>query len=189
MEKTMTDTKSSYIICQIGKPDSEERKWANFVRENIIKPAMKDCGYAEPSRADDPDTDLIMMDIIAQMFNADLVVADLTDFNPNVFYELSIRHCANKPVIRLIRDDQMPPFDLAGNKVIFISRDHEKVLESILEIKERVKAIEKNPERFYSQIQVYMQLNELKLLKESHKEVIVTKRLLAGGVQPNNQNA
>ena len=181
----MAKEKTCYIISQIGKPNSEERKWANFVRENIIKLAVIDCGYTEPVRADDPDTatDLIMMDIIEQMFNADLVVADLTDFNPNVFYELSIRHCANKPVIHLIKEDQMPPFDLKDNKVIFISRDREKVIASISEIQERVKAIEKNPDKFYSQVQVYMQLNELKLLKGSLKEVVVTKRILAGGVQ------
>jgi len=61
----MANAKTCYIISQIGEPDSEERKWANFVRENIIKLAVIDCGYTEPARADDPDTstDLIMMDI------------------------------------------------------------------------------------------------------------------------------
>jgi len=165
----MTDKKTCFIISQIGKPDSEERKWADFVRDNIIKPSMKESGYTEPLRADAPDTELLMTDIIEQMFKADLIVADLTNFNPNVFYELGIRHCAtNKPVIHLIKDDQKPPFDLAGNKVIFISRDYEKVVEAISEIQERVKSVEKEPGKFYSQVQVYMQLNELDQLKESH---------------------
>lgn len=163
----MSNAKTCYIIGPIGKPDTPVRAWADFVREHIIKPVLTDCGYAEPARADDPEKELIMLDIIAQMFNADLVVADLTDYNPNVFYELGIRHCAKKPVIHLIKDDQKPPFDLGGNKAIFISRDYEKVIAAVSDIGERIKVIEKNSEQFYSQVQVHIQMNQLELFKES----------------------
>lgn len=162
----MAVKKTCYIISQIDEPDSKEREWANFVREHIITPAVTDCGYEKPARADDPDKDLIMTDIIEQMFDADLVVADLTDCNPNVFYELGIRHCAQKPAIHLIKNGQSPSFDLGGNKAIFIGEEHLSVIQAIKDIKDRIKAIESNPKQFYSQVQLHMQLKQLDIFKE-----------------------
>jgi hypothetical protein len=101
------------------------------------------------------------------MFEADLVIADLTCYNPNVFYELGIRNCAHKPIIHLIKTDQSPPFDLAGNRAIFVSRDHEIVLKAQTEIAERIEAIKTKPEQFYSHVQIYMQSKELDALKKA----------------------
>jgi len=160
--------KTCYIIGPIGKPDSDEREWADFVKDYIIEPVVTECGYQAPQRSDKDQAEaLIMTGIVKQMFEADLVIADLTDHNPNVFYELGIRNCAHKPVIHLIKDGQSPPFDLAGNRAIFVSRDHPKVIEAKAEIKERIEAIEKNYEQFYSHVQTYMQGKELDALKEA----------------------
>jgi len=172
----MASKKTCYIISQIGKPESNEREWANFIRDNIIEPVVTECDYEVPARADDPEKDLIMIDIIEQMFTADLVIADLTDYNPNVFYELGLRHCSQKPAIHLIRKDQSPPFDLGGNKAIFISKEHLDVIQAREDIKGRIKAIEKNPKQFFSHVQLYIQLKNLNLFKETQTgkdEVIV----------------
>lgn len=158
--------KTCYIISQIGKPDTPERKWADFVKDRIISPVVTELGYKTPQRSDkDQAESMIMTGIVKQMFEADLVIADLTNRNPNVFYELGIRNCAHKPVIHLIEDGQSPPFDLAGNKAIFVSRDHERVIKAQAEIKERIEAIEKDPKQFYSNVQTYMQSKELDALK------------------------
>ena len=53
---------------------------------------------------------------------ADLVVADLTEANPNVYYELALRHATAKPFIHLARDRTKLPFDLKVMDVIFISK-------------------------------------------------------------------
>ena len=163
----MTQQKTCYIIGPIGKPDSKERKWADFVRKNIIEPTVIECDYQSPARSDDPEKELIMTDIIEQMFDSDLVVADLTFLNPNVFYELGIRHCAQKPAIHLIETGISPPFDLGSNKAISISRDFEKVVEARAEIKARIQAIEKNPKQFYSQVHLHIKLKQLKLFEKS----------------------
>jgi len=175
----MADKKTCYIIGPIGDPESEERKWADFVREKIIEPAVTDCGYSSPARADDPKTDLIMADIIQQMFEADLVVADLTGYNPNVLYELGIRHCAQKPAIHLIGSSESPPFDLGGNKAIFIDRDYETVMSARKDIQERIKAVESNPKQFYSQVQQHIQYKGLELFKKSQhgKDAILIEAL------------
>ena len=163
----MTQQKTCYIISPIGESDSKERKWADFVRKNIIQPTVIECGYQRPARSDDPEKELIMTDIIEQMFDSGLVVADLTFLNPNVFYELGIRHCAQKPAVHLIETGISPPFDLGNNKAISISRDYEKVVEARSEIKARIKAIEENPEQFYSQVHLHIKLKQLKILEKS----------------------
>ena len=160
--------KTCYIIGPIGKPDSDVRKWADFVKSHIIKPVVTECGYQDPQRSDiDQAESSIMTGIVQQMFGADLVIADLTGHNPNVFYELGIRNCAKKPVIHLIKDGQSPPFDLAGNRAISISTDHVETLKAHAEIKERIKAIEKNPDQFFSHIEIYMLTQGLDVLKKA----------------------
>lgn len=42
---------------------------------------------------------------ISDILNAKLVVAGLTGLNPNVFYELGIRHSSMKPVIHIKGDN------------------------------------------------------------------------------------
>lgn len=159
--------KSCYIIGPIGKPDTEERKWADFVKDSIVAPVVTKLDYGPPQRSDKDQTEsMIMTGIVQQMFEADLVIADLTNRNPNVFYELGIRNCARKPIVHLIKDDQSPPFDLASNRAIDVSRDYEIVIKAQREIKERIETIEKKSEQFYSHVEVYMLRKQLDILKE-----------------------
>ena len=46
----------------------------------------------------------ILADIVQGIEGATIVVADLTDLNPNVFYEVGIAHALQKPVILLTQD-------------------------------------------------------------------------------------
>ena len=55
---------------------------------------------------------IITNQVIQLVADADLVVADLTDHNPNVFYELAIRHALQLPLVRLIDRAQDLPFDI-----------------------------------------------------------------------------
>lgn len=55
----------------------------------------------------------ILADIIPPIYNAEIVLADLTGLNPNVMYELGIAHSFNKKTIIITRDDLSKlPFDL-----------------------------------------------------------------------------
>lgn len=55
----------------------------------------------------------ILADIIPPIYNADVVLADLTGLNANVMYELGIAHSFNKKTIVITRDDMSKlPFDL-----------------------------------------------------------------------------
>lgn len=55
----------------------------------------------------------ILADIISPIYNAEIILADLTGLNPNVMYELGIAHSFNKKTIVITRDDLSSlPFDL-----------------------------------------------------------------------------
>lgn len=167
----MSNAKTCYIIGPIGDPDTPVRAWADFVRKHIIEPVATECGYEKPARADDPDKGLIVQDIIEQMFEANLVVADLTDHNGNVYYELGLRHCAQKPAIHIIKKGQIPLFDLGTNKVIFIGEEHLIVEKAKEDIKSRIKAIEKIPDEFYSHVHMHIQLKHLKIFEKSNLKI------------------
>ena len=68
----------------------------------------------EFSHAGDEDNQQnILADIILPIYNADIVLADLTGLNPNVMYELGIAHSFNKKTIMITRDKLSSlPFDL-----------------------------------------------------------------------------
>lgn len=64
--------------------------------------------------------------IIEKIYNsikgADIIIAELTVPNPNVYYEVGFAHALGKPVILLTRNIQNTPFDLRGyNHVIYSS--------------------------------------------------------------------
>lgn len=137
---TMTDdvppgTKRCFIVCPIGKDGSDERKRSDKIKRHIIDKALRPLGY-ETVRADLVDkSGSITTQIVSDLISADLVIADLTGHNPNVFYELAIRHAFAKPYIQLIEEGEVIPFDVSAYRTVMV--DHrdldsaEKALETI----------------------------------------------------------
>src|ERR1700758_2905263 len=79
----------------------------------IIKPAAAAAGY-ECIRADEiQHAGNINVPMYQQLLNADVVVADVSTYNPNAFYELGVRH-ALKPytTITIAEDKLVFPFDV-----------------------------------------------------------------------------
>jgi hypothetical protein len=73
----------------------------------------------EVIRADEEDRPgMITTHIIERLISDDLVVADLTGWNPNVFYELAVRHVARKPLVQIIRAEEEIPFDVQTMRTV-----------------------------------------------------------------------
>lgn len=92
--------------------------WFDDYYLRVFKPAIEDAGM-EPHRADDlfrPGS--ITNDIWAYTRRAKIVLADLTERNPNVFYELGLGHAIGKPAILVVDDIDSVPFDLRNLRVI-----------------------------------------------------------------------
>jgi tetratricopeptide (TPR) repeat protein len=92
----------------------------NAIYDDLIKPALLKAGL-EPFRADE---EILPGDIRADMFQellmADLVVADLSIYNPNAWYELGVRHGLRAHGVIQIRSDQAEkiPFDVCVDRTI-----------------------------------------------------------------------
>jgi hypothetical protein len=97
----------------------------NTVYSRLIQPALQEAGL-EPFRA---DQELRAGDIRTDMFQelllADLVLADLTIDNPNVWYELGVRHALRSRGVVLISGGKVPTaFDLyTDRKLRYSLRD------------------------------------------------------------------
>ena len=79
---------------------------------NGIKPACESVGV-DCERVDEKLlTESILERIYSHIRQADLIVAEMTNLNPNVFYEVGYAHALYKQVILLIRDAGDIPFDL-----------------------------------------------------------------------------
>jgi hypothetical protein len=102
--------KKCFVISPIGDPTGPIRAESDWLLNGVIRPALEP--EFEVERADIyPKNDVITNQVILAIKNADLIVADLTGHNPNVFYELAVAHAFEKPVVPMIRADQTIPFD------------------------------------------------------------------------------
>ena len=115
IEYKQSTVKVNEKLCFIIMPYTDK---LNPIYENIIKPVIKDLKL-ECLRADEI---FISKPIIEDIWNnikkARFIIADLTDRNPNVFYELGLAHALNKEVIMLTQDINDVPFDLKHFRII-----------------------------------------------------------------------
>jgi chromosome segregation ATPase len=99
----------------------------NKVYEQVISPACTDLGY-EVSKADSTNTSQnILRDIIEGISNADLLIADLTNSNPNVFYEAGVAHGLGTPTILITQSIDSVPFDLQAYHMIEYSTEFDEI--------------------------------------------------------------
>jgi tetratricopeptide (TPR) repeat protein len=110
----------------IGKEGTENHARFKALYEEFIKPPIEARGY-EVKRADDVQHGgNITKDIILPLAEADLVVADLTNLNPNVFYELGVRHSLRGQgtiMFMMEEPNSVIPFDIGHYRVISYRND------------------------------------------------------------------
>ena len=115
----MKKIKSCFVISPIGKRGSETRRHADQVYNHIISPVTEKLGIS-PERADRIEqSGKIDEQIFERLLSADVVIADLSKHNPNVFYELAIRHVTRKPCLHLVSESDGIPFDVHSFRAIF----------------------------------------------------------------------
>ncbi|MEH6565490.1 MAG: hypothetical protein V7756_09230 [Halopseudomonas sp.] len=109
-----------FYVTPIGEEGSEHRKHSDLFLGSIVEPALEQFGLLVV-RADSIDKPgVITRQIIDYLLRARLVIVDLSYHNPNVFYELAIRHAARLPVVQIIRAADRIPFDVNQVRTIKI---------------------------------------------------------------------
>lgn len=106
------ENEKCFVIMPIGDAEGYETVHFLKVYEHLLKPAIRKAGY-EPQRADEVQTtNLIAVDIIERIYQTPIAICDVSSCNPNVFYELGIRHACFLPVV-LVKDKKTNnPFDI-----------------------------------------------------------------------------
>lgn len=162
---TKMEKKICFVISPIGEDDSDTRKRSDQVLKHIITGAVEQLGY-EVIRADKiSEPGIITHQILQHIVDAPLVIADLTERNPNVFYELALRHAIRKPLVQLIKKGELIPFDVAATRIIqFDLHNLDSVDAAKLEIIAQVKSLEAGKNDSDNPISVSL---DLKVLKES----------------------
>jgi tetratricopeptide (TPR) repeat protein len=123
--------KLCFVIMGYGKktdPTLGKTFDLDITYNNIIKPAVIQAGY-DCVRGDEIlESGIIDKNMYALLIHADLVIADITTFNPNAIYELGIRHAA-KPFSTIImkEKDGNIPFDINHNKTFTYSHMGEDI--------------------------------------------------------------
>jgi hypothetical protein len=101
-----------YVIMPFSSTTScTEGEWTRIFDE-LIRPTVEDAGLGYECRRSEATRGNIIEAIIGSLHEAHVVIADLTDQNPNVFYELGVRHALTNKTILLAQDMRSVPFDL-----------------------------------------------------------------------------
>lgn len=132
---TTIQTPKAFVVMQFGDP-------FDALYSEVIKPVVEASGM-EAYRADDVyQPGIILEDIITGIVESEVIIAEITPENANVFYELGYAHALKKPTILLSERTNKLPFDVSGYRCIFytntikgkkfVEEDLRKHLQSIL---------------------------------------------------------
>lgn len=109
--KTEWDTTCFYIT-PIGSDDSDARKHSDLFMKSLIEPAMNELQLSVVRADKIGNPGMITTNIIEHIKRSRLVIADLSMLNPNVFYEMALRHSCKLPIVQIIRKSDRLPFDV-----------------------------------------------------------------------------
>lgn len=146
-KRSRRDKRFCFVIMPIGKAGTREHKEFKAVFESLIKPSVemddrrKSTGLRCERADEEVKTGNIPADIIEKLASAEIVIADLTTWNPNVFYELGVRHSLRQKTIMIAQQNVDIPFDVKSYRVIFYDPHIGLADESIRELRLAIKAL------------------------------------------------
>lgn len=139
IEDKKNEKKKCFIITPIGNDDSDIRRHIEGIIDEAIVPAIGDKYEIEVAHRR-YEIGSINDKVIRSIYESDLVIANLTNLNPNVMFELAIRYSFGKPVIVIAEKATNLPFDIIDENTIFYINDPR----GANDLKESIKKFEKN---------------------------------------------
>ena len=133
------DQERCFIITPIGDDSDPIRRHIDGIINAAILPALGDkYEIVVAHHISEPGS--ITKQIIREIFSDKLAIANLTNKNPNVMYELAFRHSLGKPVIMIAEKGTPLPSDIIMERTIFYQND----AQGVLELKENIADAERN---------------------------------------------
>jgi tetratricopeptide (TPR) repeat protein len=116
----MPSTRRAFVVMPFGRKTASDGTEIDFdaIYTKLLAPAVEAAGL-QPHRADaERRGGSIHADMFQELLLAEFVVADLTVDNPNVWYEIGVRHAlrASGSVLTYALRDRLP-FDIAGQRM------------------------------------------------------------------------
>lgn len=143
----MQQSKKCFVIMPISKTKScTENEWTSIFDE-MIKPAVTGSRLGFTCERSQPRTGSLIKDILNELNRADVVIADLTDTNPNVFYELGVRHTLRNRTILVAQNMKYVPSDLRSYWVIIYKKGLSGLQDFKSKIRDIMKEMMNNPEK------------------------------------------
>lgn len=120
--------KRCFIVTPIGSDTDPIRRHIEGIMEAAIRPALGEkYELVVAHKIYEPGS--ITKQVISEIYNAELVIANLTNRNPNVMYELAFRHSLGKPVIMIAESGTSLPSDIIMERTIFYQNDAQGILD------------------------------------------------------------
>lgn len=174
----MSINKSCFVIMGYGvKFDFRTGRELDLDKtyHNVIKPAVEEMGFT-CIRADEiRHSGIIDVPMYKWLVGADVVIADLSTYNPNAFYELGVRHALRPYTTIAISENKLePPFDVSHTVIRHyehLGKDigYSETMRFREELQSSISAIIKTPE---VDSPVYTYLKDLDPPKYKNPEVI-----------------
>lgn len=176
-----------FVVSTIGEAGSKEREDADLVLDYLIRPALGE-KYQVTRSDEDSNPGAITPQIVESILEADLVIADLSGFNPNVYYEVAIAHGYERPTVHLQVDSEKPAFDLKDMRLVRYNVANPRQLERAVEMLAEFAAYAvANPEKVRTPLsgaKQFLQIEESgDPIAQSNLEIIDQIRRLRGEVQ------
>ena len=89
-----------------------------FLLNKVFRQCLKPLGYKVIRGDTSNKSGSIIKDVVSNLVNSEIVIADLTGLNPNVMYEIGVRHALTNKTILITQDINSLPFDLRDLRTI-----------------------------------------------------------------------
>ena len=162
--------KNVFVIMPFSATENHSAEEWLEIYENLFVPAVEACGFACERAV--PRTGSLISSIIESLHSARIVLADVTDHNPNVFYELGVRHSLSTRTIIACQDADQIPSDLRGNWSLVYSTSLSGATKFKHDMERIIEELDTEPEKTDSPVADYLERENMTAFRHVQRDNI-----------------